>query len=950
MAGEFLLKFFEERQEVIIKPNGEANVLCPFPHGDGYYEKNPSAHINIEKGVFHCKTCAAEGRFSKGGLSEAGFIMRYYNISYTEAVKLLAKFQDNSDGVEEESWDKAVENLLSNQDAMDYLSSRGITKDVVIEYRLGYDGDGILYPVFVNGVMLDKRKYRFKRQEGEPKITSEKGASALLFPFDHWKNDDRTTILTAGENDTLLARKLGFNAVTSTFGEGSFPTVFLGMFKGRDVIICYDCDEAGREGALKVAFLLYEAEANSVRIADLGLSGTKDDKDLTDFIIKHNRTAEDLYHILFDESKVYDGESYKEDKNKHYPLVDLWKVPHGEYAGKYISSRVMMMGRYDMPMEVPVAVEWACTCPSNSEKAPCQWCPLKNKSGWWTLDDENLHQVLELVEVTNSQQDKALNRFIGVPEKCPGITKVKREKKHVQKVIFAPDVESEHELTDYRAVEHQAYVIGNDLEDGQRYRIYFKRYPHPKNQAIVSVVDRVEYSDNAINTFKVDEEMIKQLSQFQGDPYEVMDKRYELAKKIIGNYVKRQVVDATNIMYHSVLDFKYGGKYMKGHPEGLIIGESRTGKTDPTKMMIQFIGLGNITDCKAASTAGLLGGADKLPSGGHRIRWGKIPRNHRGLLVLDEISGMPREVFATLTALRSERRAVIEKIVSGAAPAKTRLLWMGNPRVHEGKSKPIIMYPTGVDIVIDLIGSDEDVARFDFVIILPPNRQYISPFENGGTAEIDIDPTPYRNLVYWAWSRNADQVKFDKNVEVYIWQVAQELNEKYDCDVKFFGAEAHKKLARIAVSVAVCCFSHDGTGESVLVKKEHVDWARDFLVNCYDNDIFRLRDYVEQRRMLTTTNEEINNVFAQMLHSKPLLMKTLSRVAEISLFQLQTICGMERQEFSEAIANLVRHGLLETTKNGVMPTERFKLARNAYLNNVEKQKMTPLSQQGGIPI
>jgi hypothetical protein len=231
---------------------------------------------------------------------------------------------------------------------------------------------------------------------------------------------------------------------------------------------------------------------------------------------------------------------------------------------------------------------------------------------------------------------------------------------------------------------------------------------------------------------------------------------------------------------------------------------------------------------------------------------------------------------------------------------------------------------------------------------MPNTETYISPLTKEELEQ--LDNTAYRNLVYWAWSRTPDQIKFAPQVEEYIWQVAQELNEKYDTDVKFFGAEAHKKLGRIAVSSAACCFSHDGSGSSLVVRKEHVDWARDFLMRCYDNDVFRLPDYVDQQKMTMTTNDEINNVFAGLVNGQPQLMKTLSKSTEMPIMMLRSIAGIDPKIFDEVISNLIRHGLIDTTKNGVMPTLRFRLARDAYVNSIDQQRLTPLSQQGGLPI
>lgn len=950
MAGEFLRKFFEERGGIDVKPNDEADVLCPFPHNKGF-EKNSSAHINVIRGVFHCKTCRAEGRFNDGGLSEAGFIMHYFHVPYTQAVKMLSIFEGAS-LTGGESWEQAHENLFSQPHLIEYLASRGIDEDLIREYKLGFAGCGILYPVTVYGDLVDVREYFPDPEPGKPKIKSQKGASALLFPFDHWRETEGPTLLCAGENDTLLARKWGFNALTSTFGEGSFPKMFVGMFKGKDVYLCYDCDDAGKQGALQVAFILYEGGAN-VRIVDLGLTGAKDDKDVTDLWHKHGDDGARIWlDSRMDKAVPYSGEMYQEDKNKHYPLVDLWNVPHGEYSGRRLSSRVIMMGKYDQAMETPSAVEWKCDRPDPDSKV-CEACKLKNKHGWWTLEDQNLSDLLKLVEVDEKKQGTALRQFIGVPAKCPGgFKKWVREKKHVQKVIFAPDVETEDELSGFRMAEHHAYTLGLDLDDGMRYRIFFRRYPHPKNTVIVSVVDHVEESDNAMNTFKLTPDMIERLRRFQGDPEEVMQKRLNLAKRVVGPFAPRPVVEAVNIMYHSVLDFWYAGKLEKGNPEGLVIGPSRTGKTDTAHKLQQFLGVGNMTALKGATTAGMLGGAEKTPSGGYRIKWGVIPRNHKGLLIGDELSGMSRDVMATLTDMRSKRVATLEKIVSGKAPAYSRLLWLSNPRVQSnGKSKNIELYPTGVDIVLDLIGSDEDIARFDFIVVLPNVENYVSPFTAEELAKMQIDNTPYRELVYWAWSRKPEQVQFAPDVDKYAWHVAQELNERYDVsDIKLFGPEAHKKIARIAVSVAAMCFSCTDDGESILIQKSHIDWARDFMVRCYDNDLFRLPEFVEQKRLTYTTNEEVNTVFASLAKSQAMIMKTLSRSSEVTLTQLQMVSGLDRDQFAGVMSNLAIHGLIEVNGNYITPTMRFRKAREAYLKGTVKEEIRPLSQQkAGLP-
>ena len=473
---------------LVVKPNGEANVCCPFPHDKGY-EQNPSAHINVEKRLFHCKTCQAEGRFGGGGLSETSFVAEYYGVSYEQAIKLISLL-DNSNELELEQWSYATEALYQNEDSLKFLRvDRGIYDETIRKYRLGYTGDGVMYPVIVHGQLCDVRTYNYNRQEGEPKIRSRKGASPLLFPFDEWLHDERPTLLCAGENDALLARQLGFNALTVTAGEGNFPKMFANLFTGKEVYICYDCDEAGRKGSRSVAFILSEVGA-TVHMVDLGLEGTKDSKDFTDFILKHDKSRKDVVTKL-ENALPYSEEDYQEDKDVVYPVINLWDVAEGKYAGRRVSARVLLSGKYDSAMQTPTAIEWQCNNPQlNKESSPCHTCPFQNKSGWWTLE-ENLKDLMELVDVNEQQQDKAINKFIGVPAKCPSIRKQVKSRKPVYKVVFTPDVPSE-ETEEYRAVEQYAYTLGLNLQDGERYRAFFNPYAHPLDcQRLFLIVDRL---------------------------------------------------------------------------------------------------------------------------------------------------------------------------------------------------------------------------------------------------------------------------------------------------------------------------------------------------------------------------------------------------------------------------------------------------------------------------
>lgn len=916
------------------------DVCCPFEHSKGF-ETRPSAHVNLNKAVYHCKTCQAEGRFDNGGLSEVSFIAKLYDISYENAIGYFSQLHKES--YSESSWSSAMELLQNNTEAIKYLESRGITRATAEKYQLGYSGSGIIYPIFINSLICDKRTYNYIRNENEPKIVSEKGASPLLFPFDVWMKDTRDTLLCAGENDALLARQNGFNALTATAGEGQFPKLFLSFFKNKNVNICYDCDEAGRTSTRKVAFLLKQAGA-IVRIVDLGLAGSRTSKDITDFFME-GKTSADLQKRI-DEALPYTEDQASEDKNKEYPLVPLANVTEGKYSGKRVSSRVVLSATYDQPFQIPTAVEWQCRGAILDDKgrSPCHHCQFQNKSGWYTLD-ENLKDVLYLTEVNEPVQHKALCSLIGLPDKCPNSEQIIKARKPVSKVIFTPDVETDSDT--FKDVEQHAYVVGLSLDDGNKYRAFFRTYPHPNNgQRVFMVVDRVEDSDNAINAFKMTPDIKNQLSVFQGNAFEKMKERY-IRQHAITNIFKPQeiVANIVDIVYHSILEFKFNGMTMKGHPEGLIVGEARTGKTQTAEKFMKYIGIGNMMALKGATTAGLLGGAEKLASGGYKVTWGSVPRNNKGLVIMDELSGMSREVMASLTAMRSEQMATVHKIAKGKAPAKTRLLWLSNPRVQmNGQSRSIKDYSNGIQILLDLIGSDEDIARFDFATVIVKSGDS-SPHDD---KELEaFDPEIYRNLVLWAWSRKAEQVIISKEIEKYIVGRSFEMNEQYDSDIKLFGGEAWKKIARIAVACASACFSTDETGENVIVEKTHVDWACDFLTRCYDNSIFRLKEYVMKDRATKTVNQAVIDMTTAICKANPILIKTLMEsLHPITMFNLEAVSGIEKETFKRLISNMSASALINVSSNGIEPTRRLRLAVEHYRGEQEQLHLVPLTQQG----
>jgi isocitrate dehydrogenase len=82
-------------------------------------------------------------------------------------------------------------------------------------------------------------------------------------------------------------------------------------------------------------------------------------------------------------------------------------------------------------------------------------------------------------------------------------------------------------------------------------------------------------------------------------------------------------------------------------------------------------------------------------------------------------------------------------------------------------------------------------------------------------------------------------------------------------------------LLELLLAIAACYFSTDSTGECVVVKKEHVDWVRDFLIRCYDNDIFQLKQFVANERKFSTVTDDVVKQTATLVKKYPMIIKLL---------------------------------------------------------------------------
>ena len=182
-----------------------------------------------------------------------------------------------------------------------YLNNRGITDALIATHKLGwgkfYGKWWITIPIpdiDGNFTFLKLRKDPEDSTNGNKYKFYPTGSEATIYGWDILKNSEKTVIICEGEFDRLVLQGKGFNALSSTAGAKTFKEEWVKEIVGkcRNIYVCYDNDDEGKEGAERVA-KMFENGKNEVRISTLP-SEVGDKGDITNYLIKLDGSVDAL--------------------------------------------------------------------------------------------------------------------------------------------------------------------------------------------------------------------------------------------------------------------------------------------------------------------------------------------------------------------------------------------------------------------------------------------------------------------------------------------------------------------------------------------------------------------------------------------------------------------------------------------------------------------------------
>jgi putative DNA primase/helicase len=333
---------------------GELQGLCPL-----HEDRNPSFGYNYKSDAYYCFACLAAGDLAR---------LWYKTHGYSDEIEGFRAFcrefeidqgsrRDRSISANLQSHPNETEPLMDLESVWERFPplpearireleiSRGWNKRTIekIDLRLQTyyldaksgllkkisNPDRIAIPVRdKKGQLVNIRLYRPGATQNKIMSWAKSTGKARLFPTAPLYPNE--ILLCEGEPDTICALSNGLNAITQTIKTKSWSKEHLDPFKGRDVVIAYDADQAGQNFMVMATKSLKEV-AKSVRVLDWPeWMGKREDgtwpkdhgEDLTDYFVKHKKRPGDLLELMATARFYTDEDDSSPEYLKYYERVN----------------------------------------------------------------------------------------------------------------------------------------------------------------------------------------------------------------------------------------------------------------------------------------------------------------------------------------------------------------------------------------------------------------------------------------------------------------------------------------------------------------------------------------------------------------------------------------------------------------------------------------------------
>ena len=572
-------------------------ALCPL-----HNEKTPSFTVNKETGKWYCHGCGQGGHYIE-------FVELYYDVDREVAVEAVKQWELKKKWIFplEEEVQNFHEALLKKAPYLDELHSFGITDQIIKELKLGRDDMRITFPIYSKtGQLINIRKYMLPscRQylDKAAKVHGIKYCNTPRFyPIDCLMDPEQDEVwICEGEKDMAVARSQGLNAVTSTGRMNKTPLDWE-LFRGKTVYIMTDSDEAGEKIAIGYRGKLGPV-AKTVYRVKLPL------KDFTDFWMEYHTT--NLVNFVVDVTEdAKNGRKASKASQEVNKTILLAKSEDIDTIGEWVKLNNMSISGTDpKTFAVPKSLCLRCGHQGGTCSTPCMIATAREPE----IVEVEPRELMSFVGASDRTQDMYLRKLFG----CKQVMAEPHEYVNVQKILFQESASFIDGLEDSTSDHRFGYYLYNTdrLKPTAKYDMEAMRVTDPRSQQNNFVIRKAETAASNLEGLKITEstiEFFKSVAAEHGHD-KVIEAHYENWVGDLGIEGRPDLFGLILLTLFSVTEIKWKVGIIKGWLDSMVIGDTRTGKSQMAQRFIKLFGMGSYINGENSRRTGVIGGVQRF--------------------------------------------------------------------------------------------------------------------------------------------------------------------------------------------------------------------------------------------------------------------------------------------------------------------------------------------------
>jgi len=315
----------------------------------------------------------------------------------------------------------------------------------------------------------------------------------------------------------------------------------------------------------------------------------------------------------------------------------------------------------------------------------------------------------------------------------------------------------------------------------------------------------------------------------------------------------------------------------------------------------------------------------------------------RQALIIDEAQDLPEADLKTMSEALDTGYLRIARIESRTFESETRCLFSCNPKVMERQAnqRTIDSFYYGCEAIKDIFAI-MFIRRIDLVMYTTSYdiKDVSALYKRRRETPKYITPEKLRALVHYVRNLREDQVHISEEVNDLILQEAQKLAEKFGMadDLPIvYPQDFRKTFARLCVALAVIDLSSEDDFQTIVVKKEHVEFMAWHVNAVYSADNCRLdmysRIYKAEHRLSDAETKEIFDIIDDQMRSdgkrerlsfimKELLKLDPMRQEKIHQKYFADSLDVDRRTLVRDMESLIKLNLVKSTR-GYKPTTKL---------------------------